>query len=49
MALQQKTTSTLDLVPLLAVMLIAAHVLALVYWVYRLATERQQVPRKKKH
>ncbi|XP_072987294.1 uncharacterized protein [Typha latifolia] len=31
----------LDLVPLLVVLLIAAHVFALVYWIYRLATDKQ--------
>ncbi|XP_028799083.1 uncharacterized protein LOC114754484 [Neltuma alba] len=30
----------------LVVVLIAAHVLALVYWIYRLATERQPQRRK---
>ncbi|WOG85743.1 hypothetical protein DCAR_0104936 [Daucus carota subsp. sativus] len=51
MADQPKTTSNrpwiLELVPLLVVILIVAHVLALVYWVYRLATERQPQRRKK--
>ncbi|KAJ8758761.1 hypothetical protein K2173_000482 [Erythroxylum novogranatense] len=36
----------LDLVPLLVVLLIAAHVLALVYWIYRLATDKQPQRRK---
>ncbi|KAJ0030907.1 uncharacterized protein LOC116134992 [Pistacia vera] len=36
----------LDLVPYMVVLLIAAHVLALVYWIYRLATERQPQRRK---
>ncbi|CAK7354042.1 unnamed protein product [Dovyalis caffra] len=31
----------LDLVPLLVVLLAAVHVLALAYWIYRLATEKQ--------
>ncbi|KAI4356130.1 hypothetical protein L6164_000177 [Bauhinia variegata] len=31
----------LNLVPFLVVILIAVHVLALVYWIYRLATEKQ--------
>ncbi|KAG1361821.1 hypothetical protein COCNU_10G000400 [Cocos nucifera] len=31
----------LEAVPLLVVVLIAAHVLALVYWIYRLATDKQ--------
>ncbi|KAL5231191.1 hypothetical protein ABZP36_029967 [Zizania latifolia] len=39
-----------DLVPLLVVLLIAAHVLALGYWIYRLATDASQQPaRSKKH
>ncbi|CAA6662333.1 unnamed protein product [Spirodela intermedia] len=33
--------SLLDVVPILVVVLIAAHVLALVYWIYRLATDNQ--------
>ncbi|KAG6649774.1 hypothetical protein CIPAW_07G233700 [Carya illinoinensis] len=36
----------LQAVPLLVVALIAAHVLALVYWIYRLATEKQPQRRK---
>ncbi|XAR71469.1 hypothetical protein NMG60_11028743 [Bertholletia excelsa] len=36
----------LDVVPLLVVILIAAHVLALVYWIYRLATDKQPQRRK---
>uniref|UniRef100_A0A2P2ISG5 Transmembrane protein n=1 Tax=Rhizophora mucronata TaxID=61149 RepID=A0A2P2ISG5_RHIMU len=36
----------LDLVPLMVVILIAVHVLALVYWIYRLATDRQPQRRK---
>ncbi|KAL2897548.1 Uncharacterized protein RDABS01_039331 [Bienertia sinuspersici] len=41
----------LELVPLLVVLLIAAHVLALVYWMFRVATEKQnQFPgRSKRH
>ncbi|KAL6643204.1 hypothetical protein ACP70R_021385 [Stipagrostis hirtigluma subsp. patula] len=39
-----------DLVPLLVVLLIAAHVLALGYWIYRLATDGSRQPaRSKKH
>ncbi|CAN4077136.1 unnamed protein product [Withania somnifera] len=38
----------LEALPLLVVLLIAAHVLALVYWIYRLATEKQP-QRSKKH
>ncbi|KAK3157788.1 hypothetical protein QOZ80_2AG0128020 [Eleusine coracana subsp. coracana] len=39
-----------DLVPLLIVLLIAAHVLALGYWIYRLATDGSRQPaRSKKH
>ncbi|XP_071918268.1 uncharacterized protein [Coffea arabica] len=38
----------LEAVPLLVVILIAAHVLALVYWIYRLATEKLP-QRTKKH
>ncbi|XP_047953835.1 uncharacterized protein LOC125200109 [Salvia hispanica] len=38
----------LDLVPLVVVLLIVAHVLALVYWVYRLATDKQP-GRTKRH
>ncbi|XP_073050967.1 uncharacterized protein [Primulina eburnea] len=37
----------LELVPLLVVLLIAAHVIALVYWIYRLATEKQPQRAKK--
>ncbi|KZV23954.1 hypothetical protein F511_26656 [Dorcoceras hygrometricum] len=37
----------LELVPLLVVILIAAHVIALVYWIYRLATEKQPQKAKK--
>ncbi|KAM0943291.1 hypothetical protein DsansV1_C13g0120681 [Dioscorea sansibarensis] len=37
----------LEAVPLLVVVLMAAHVLALVYWMYRLATDKQQPQRKK--
>ncbi|KAK4600521.1 hypothetical protein RGQ29_010248 [Quercus rubra] len=36
----------LDAVPFVVVLLIAAHVLALVYWIYRLATEKQPQRRK---
>ncbi|KAK1292674.1 hypothetical protein QJS10_CPB17g00003 [Acorus calamus] len=36
----------LDTIPLLVVVLIVAHVLALVYWIYRLATEKQPQRRK---
>ncbi|KAK1269272.1 hypothetical protein QJS04_geneDACA013926 [Acorus gramineus] len=36
----------LETVPLLVVVLIVAHVLALVYWIYRLATEKQPQRRK---
>ncbi|XP_077216784.1 uncharacterized protein LOC143851291 [Tasmannia lanceolata] len=36
----------LDAVPLLVVVLIAVHVFALVYWIYRLATEKQPQRRK---
>ncbi|XXG58153.1 hypothetical protein AAC387_Pa04g0539 [Persea americana] len=39
----------LDAVPFFVVVLIAAHVLALVYWIYRLATEKQQPQRRKAH
>ncbi|GAB4839820.1 hypothetical protein Ancab_020530 [Ancistrocladus abbreviatus] len=39
-----------ELVPLLVVILIVAHVFALVYWIYRVATEKQpQTQRTKKH
>ncbi|XP_062200592.1 uncharacterized protein LOC133903302 [Phragmites australis] len=39
-----------DLLPLLVVLLIAAHVLALGYWIYRLATDGSRQPaRSKKH
>ncbi|KAL8499412.1 hypothetical protein ACS0TY_022402 [Phlomoides rotata] len=37
----------LDLVPLMVVLLIVAHVTALVYWIYRLATEKQPNRRKR--
>ncbi|XP_043708536.1 uncharacterized protein LOC122657808 [Telopea speciosissima] len=36
----------LEAVPLLVVVLIAVHVISLVYWIYRLATERQPQRRK---
>ncbi|CAI0376571.1 unnamed protein product [Linum tenue] len=36
----------LDLVPFIVVVLIAAHVLALVYWIYRVATEKNPLRRK---
>ncbi|KAB1996173.1 hypothetical protein ERO13_A13G178900v2 [Gossypium hirsutum] len=36
----------LDLVPVLVVLLIAAHVFALVYWIFRLATDKQPQRRK---
>ncbi|KAK3211139.1 hypothetical protein Dsin_015845 [Dipteronia sinensis] len=42
---QQSTSSRpwmLDLVLFLVVLLIAAHVFALAYWIYRLATEKQR-------
>ncbi|XP_066375492.1 uncharacterized protein [Miscanthus floridulus] len=39
-----------DLLPLLVVLLIAAHVIALGYWIYRLATDGSRQPaRSKKH
>ncbi|KAI5556080.1 hypothetical protein POPTR_018G014101v4 [Populus trichocarpa] len=38
----------LDLVPLMVVLLAVAHVLALAYWIYRLATEKQP-QRNKRH
>ncbi|KAL3633419.1 hypothetical protein CASFOL_022181 [Castilleja foliolosa] len=31
----------LELVPLVVVLLVVSHVIALVYWIYRLATEKQ--------
>ncbi|CAM8889334.1 unnamed protein product [Rhodiola kirilowii] len=34
--------------PILVVMIIAVHVIGLVYWIYKLATEKP-VPRKKIH
>ncbi|KAK3439648.1 hypothetical protein EUGRSUZ_C04026, partial [Eucalyptus grandis] len=36
----------MDAAPYLVVLLIAAHVFALVYWIYRLATEKQPQRRK---
>ncbi|CAK8568530.1 unnamed protein product [Lathyrus sativus] len=39
----------LDAGPLFLVLLIAAHVLGLVYWIYRLATQKQQQQRRKAH
>ncbi|KAH7688077.1 hypothetical protein IHE45_03G008500 [Dioscorea alata] len=36
----------LEAMPLLAVVLMAAHVLALVYWMYRLATDKQSQKKK---
>ncbi|KAG7020426.1 hypothetical protein SDJN02_17110 [Cucurbita argyrosperma subsp. argyrosperma] len=38
----------LEAIPLVIVLLIAAHVFALVYWIYRLATQKQP-PRTKTH
>ncbi|KAJ1279111.1 hypothetical protein BS78_04G130600 [Paspalum vaginatum] len=38
----------LDAVPLFVVVLLAAHVLALVFWMYKLATDKQP-PRRKTH
>uniref|UniRef100_A0A7N1A0I4 Transmembrane protein n=1 Tax=Kalanchoe fedtschenkoi TaxID=63787 RepID=A0A7N1A0I4_KALFE len=35
-----------DALPMMVVVLIAAHVIALVYWIYRLATEKQSARRK---
>uniref|UniRef100_A0A7N0TA14 Uncharacterized protein n=1 Tax=Kalanchoe fedtschenkoi TaxID=63787 RepID=A0A7N0TA14_KALFE len=35
-----------DALPVVVVVLIAAHVIALVYWIYRLATEKQSARRK---
>ncbi|GMY29127.1 Transmembrane protein [Fagus crenata] len=50
MANEQQSSSLrpwfLDVVPLMVVVLIAAHVFALVYWIYRLATEKQPQRRK---
>ncbi|KAM7486723.1 hypothetical protein LguiA_002732 [Lonicera macranthoides] len=49
MANQHKTTTTqpvIELVPLVAVILILAHVLGLVYWIYKLATQKQPEKRK---
>ncbi|ESQ32034.1 hypothetical protein EUTSA_v10005256mg [Eutrema salsugineum] len=39
---------SMDLVPGLVVFLAAAHVIALVYWIYRLASDRQP-QRQKSH
>ncbi|EPS58641.1 hypothetical protein M569_16174 [Genlisea aurea] len=36
----------IDFVPLMIVVLVVAHVLALVYWIYRLATDKQPQRRK---
>ncbi|CAM8910015.1 unnamed protein product [Rhodiola kirilowii] len=38
----------LQALPILLVVLVAAHVLALAYWIYRLATDNKQ-PRSKRH
>ncbi|KAF3446149.1 hypothetical protein FNV43_RR11328 [Rhamnella rubrinervis] len=48
MANQQSSSRPwlLELVPFIVVLLIAAHVFALVYWIYRLATEKQPQRRK---
>ncbi|CAM8964093.1 hypothetical protein QQ045_002957 [Rhodiola kirilowii] len=35
-----------DALPVVVVVLIAAHVIALVYWIYRVATEKQSARRK---
>ncbi|CAH1417398.1 unnamed protein product [Lactuca virosa] len=37
----------LEVVPFIVLVLIAAHVIALVYWIYRLATEKLPGRRKK--
>ncbi|MFS7954705.1 hypothetical protein Hanom_Chr07g00633671 [Helianthus anomalus] len=37
----------LEVLPFIVVVLIAAHVIALVYWIYRLATEKLPGRRKK--
>ncbi|KFK27765.1 hypothetical protein AALP_AA8G426100 [Arabis alpina] len=37
---------TMDLLPSVVVFLAAAHVIAVVYWIYRLASDRQ--PERKK-
>nr|KYP44218.1 hypothetical protein KK1_034282 [Cajanus cajan] len=49
MAHQQYKPWIQDAVPLLVVILIAAHVLAMVYWIYRLATQKQTRQRRKAH
>ncbi|XP_052203268.1 uncharacterized protein LOC127808723 [Diospyros lotus] len=51
MASQQQQAASirpwiLEVVPLMVVILIAAHVFALVYWIYRLATDKQPQRRK---
>ncbi|KAL9313214.1 hypothetical protein ACSQ67_018666 [Phaseolus vulgaris] len=38
-----------DALLMLVVILIAAHVLAMVYWIYRLATQKQPQRRRKAH
>ncbi|VVA11658.1 Hypothetical predicted protein [Prunus dulcis] len=38
----------LEAVPFIVVLLIVAHVLALVYWIYRLATEKERQPQRRK-
>ncbi|PRQ26853.1 hypothetical protein RchiOBHm_Chr6g0299081 [Rosa chinensis] len=38
----------LEAVPFIVLLLIAAHVLALVYWIYRLATEKEKQPQRRK-
>ncbi|KEH35894.1 hypothetical protein MtrunA17_Chr3g0136731 [Medicago truncatula] len=41
--------SMLDAVPVFLVLLIAAHVLGLVFWIYKLATQKQPLQRRKAH
>ncbi|KAG7029467.1 hypothetical protein SDJN02_07806 [Cucurbita argyrosperma subsp. argyrosperma] len=48
----EKRSSTgpwiLEAMPFIVVLLIAAHVFALVYWIYKLAAQKQP-PRRKAH
>ncbi|KAL9233949.1 hypothetical protein vseg_008881 [Gypsophila vaccaria] len=39
----------MEAVPLIVVLLIAAHLIALVYWIFRLATEKQQLQHQPLH
>ncbi|XP_045802791.1 uncharacterized protein LOC123896454 [Trifolium pratense] len=39
----------INLVPVFLVLLMAAHVLGLVFWIYKLATQKQPLQRRKQY